>query len=128
MLLDESQEIMSTVIERAKKGDRTAMTLCIERLIPRLKDAAELPVEKSEHGPMEVVVRFVDSQNKPVEVPGFSKPETPTLAGAEKDCESAKQDAPELFAIGQEDARSRQEVKRAEPQPRRPVPGGRPWS
>jgi hypothetical protein len=43
LLLENGEEIIGTVIDRAKKGDRAALALCMERLIPRLKDAAELP-------------------------------------------------------------------------------------
>jgi hypothetical protein len=39
------------LIHRAKKGGRTALTLCVERLLPRLKDVAELPVEQSREDP-----------------------------------------------------------------------------
>jgi hypothetical protein len=43
LLLENSEEIIGTLIDLAKKGDRAAMALCVERLIPRLKDATELP-------------------------------------------------------------------------------------
>jgi hypothetical protein len=43
LLLENGDEIIGTLIDRAKKGDRAALALCVERLIPRLKDAAELP-------------------------------------------------------------------------------------
>lgn len=48
LLLENGEEIISTLIERAKQGDRVALTLCVERLIPRLKDVAELPIEQSQ--------------------------------------------------------------------------------
>jgi hypothetical protein len=51
LLLDQGGEIIKTLINRAKKGDRTALTLSVERLIPRLKDVAELPVEQSREDP-----------------------------------------------------------------------------
>ncbi len=44
MLLDNGREIVESIIEDAKKGDPAARKLCIERLIPRLKDAAALPI------------------------------------------------------------------------------------
>jgi hypothetical protein len=43
LLLENSEEIIGTLMDRAKKGDRAALALCVERLIPRLKDTAELP-------------------------------------------------------------------------------------
>ena len=43
LLLENGEDIIGTLIDRAKKGDRAALALCVERLIPRLKDAAELP-------------------------------------------------------------------------------------
>lgn len=43
LLLENGDKILKTLIDRAKKGDRAALALCVERLIPRLKDAAELP-------------------------------------------------------------------------------------
>jgi hypothetical protein len=46
LLLNQSEEIIQTLIDRAKKGDRAALALCVERLIPRLKDVPELPVEE----------------------------------------------------------------------------------
>jgi hypothetical protein len=51
LLLDNGEEIIQTLIDRAKKGDRAALALCMERLIPRLKDVAELPVEQSQEDP-----------------------------------------------------------------------------
>lgn len=43
LLLENSEKVIKTLIDRAKKGDRAALALCVERLIPRLKGAAELP-------------------------------------------------------------------------------------
>lgn len=43
LLLNHGNEIIRTLIDRAKQGDRVALTLCVERLIPRLKDIEELP-------------------------------------------------------------------------------------
>jgi hypothetical protein len=51
LLVDQGGEIIKTLINRAKKGDRTALALCMERLIPRLKDVPELPVEQSQEDP-----------------------------------------------------------------------------
>jgi hypothetical protein len=51
MLLDQGEKIIQSAIDRAKKGDRTALALCVERLIPRLKDVAELPVEQPREDP-----------------------------------------------------------------------------
>jgi hypothetical protein len=51
LLLEHGPEIIKTVIDRAKKGERTALALCMERLIPRLKDVPELPLEQSREGP-----------------------------------------------------------------------------
>jgi hypothetical protein len=51
LLLEHGGEIIETLIDRAKKGDRTALALCMERLIPRLKDVPELPLEQSQEGP-----------------------------------------------------------------------------
>jgi hypothetical protein len=51
LLLDAGEEILQTVIDRAKKGDRAALALCMERLVPRLKEVAELPVEQSQEDP-----------------------------------------------------------------------------
>jgi hypothetical protein len=59
LLLEHGVEIVETVIERAKQGERTALTLCMERLIPRLKDAEELPVEQSQEDP-----QFTTNQHK----------------------------------------------------------------
>ena len=39
------------VIDRTKEGDRTAQALCMERLIPRLKDVPELAVEQPQEDP-----------------------------------------------------------------------------
>jgi hypothetical protein len=47
LLLENGDEIIGTLIDRAKKGDRAALALCVERLIPRLKDAAELPEDSA---------------------------------------------------------------------------------
>jgi hypothetical protein len=46
LLLENGEEIIGTLIDRAKKGERVALALCIERLIPRLKDVEELPFEE----------------------------------------------------------------------------------
>lgn len=51
LLLDQGKEIVQSVIDRAKEGDRTAQALCMERLIPRLKDVPELPVEQPQEDP-----------------------------------------------------------------------------
>jgi hypothetical protein len=51
LLLEQGEDIIQTLIDRAKKGDRTALTLTVERLIPRLKDVSELPLEQSQEGP-----------------------------------------------------------------------------
>jgi hypothetical protein len=51
MLLDQGEKIIQSAIDRAKKGDRTALALCVERLIPRLKYVAELPVEQPREDP-----------------------------------------------------------------------------
>jgi hypothetical protein len=51
LLLEHGVEIIETVIDRAKKGERTALTLCMERLIPRLRDVPELPLEQSREDP-----------------------------------------------------------------------------
>jgi hypothetical protein len=55
ILLENGPEIMLKVVELAKKGDRTAMTLCVERLIARLKDLEE-PVK---HEPIKVEIEWV---------------------------------------------------------------------
>ena len=57
MLLDQGQEIVQSVIDSANKGDRTAQTLCMDRLIPPLKPVSELAVEQSSGLPtIEVVL------------------------------------------------------------------------
>lgn len=48
MLLEHGEEILETLLRRGKKGDRSALALCVERLIPRLKDAEVLPLEKEQ--------------------------------------------------------------------------------
>lgn len=50
LLLEQAKEIVQSVIDRAKEGDRTAQALCMERLIPRLKDVPE-PVEQPQEDP-----------------------------------------------------------------------------
>jgi hypothetical protein len=59
LLLENGEEIIATVIDRAKKGDRAALALCMERLIPRLKDAEDLAVEQSQEDP-----QFTTNQHK----------------------------------------------------------------
>ncbi|MFL6352927.1 MAG: hypothetical protein ACJ74Z_13905 [Bryobacteraceae bacterium] len=51
LLLNQGGEIIQTLIDRAKEGERTALALCVERLIPRLKDVSELPLEQSRQDP-----------------------------------------------------------------------------
>jgi hypothetical protein len=113
MLLDHGEEIMLTLIKRAKKGDRAALALCVERLIPPLKEVAELPVEQSQQPqqrPMELRVVFVPSRHKA------------------EDSESAEPDRAQLAPVRQEDGGSRPGLERREPRARLPVPSGSPWS
>ena len=52
-LLENADQIVGVLIDRAFQGDRFALTLCIERLIPRLKTVEELPFEQiQEHDQM----------------------------------------------------------------------------
>ena len=48
MLLDNGAEILSNIIEDAKKGDAAARKLIMDRLIPRLKPAVELPIVETD--------------------------------------------------------------------------------
>lgn len=48
MLLDNGLEIVKSVIEDAKKGDPAARKLCMERLIPRLKNVPALPIVEAD--------------------------------------------------------------------------------
>ena len=85
MLLDRGGRILSKVMDLAEEGDRTAMALCMDRLIPRLKDVAELGVEKSQEGPQKIVVEFVDSNDNPVEVGRSAEAGSPKLVAAGDD-------------------------------------------
>lgn len=60
MLLNEGEAIILKLIELARKGDRTARTLCVERLIPRLKDLPELPLEQLQSVPNPLQIVFLD--------------------------------------------------------------------
>ena len=55
-ILDEqAPEIVLAIAEFAKKGDRTAMTLCMERLIPPVKDQEE----SAEQEPIKLEIEWV---------------------------------------------------------------------
>lgn len=82
LLLDDGLEVLSTVIDRAKKGNPTAMKLVMERLIPPLKPVTELPVEQSKAESKCLRVVFVKPPNDSV-ADGESKNLGPKLAAAE---------------------------------------------
>ena len=62
MLLDAGEEIVTSVVDRAVAGDPVALAVCIERLIPALKQVRELPIEESTevYTPLTVKYRDVD--------------------------------------------------------------------
>jgi hypothetical protein len=49
------------VVDRAKKGDRAALAVCVQRLIPGFKPIPELLVEQSREGPHSVEIYFIRS-------------------------------------------------------------------
>ena len=59
LLLENGEDIILKLIDLADKGDRMATTLVVERLIPRLKDAPEIGVEKQEEEQITIEVQFV---------------------------------------------------------------------
>jgi hypothetical protein len=60
-LLGQGEEIISKLIDLAKKGDPTALKLSVERLIAPLKPVAELPAEQSKAASKSLRVVFVKS-------------------------------------------------------------------
>ena len=82
LLLDEGEEILSKVIALAKKGNPTAMKLCMERLTPPLKPVTELPVEQSKPESKCMRVVFVRPPNETV-ADGESIKPGPKLPAAE---------------------------------------------
>ena len=81
-LLDEGEEILSKVIALAKKGNPTAMKLCMERLTPPLKPVAELPVEQAKAASKSIRVVFVRPPNDSV-ADGESTNPSPKLPAPE---------------------------------------------
>ena len=84
MLFDRSREVMLKVIGRAKEGDPVALKLCVERLIPRLKDVEVLPVEQSQKEDPGVNIIFRDTDGKEIDMNKPAKP-GPMLVGAENE-------------------------------------------
>lgn len=103
LLLDHGEELVGTTIALAKQGHPVALKLCMERLIPRLKDVAELPVEQSQAGPKMINIRFVGGPGDEV-----------------SDSQSAKP-GPQLAAPGQEASGSRQPAVGGQPMAQVPV-------
>ena len=59
MLLEHGEDIMSTLIDLAEEGDPMATALFVERVIPRLKDAPEIGIEKERDEQITVELQFV---------------------------------------------------------------------
>lgn len=57
LLMSHGPEIIQTLVEQAIQGDRTALSLAVSRMLPRMKDV-EPPVEKPRRQEIEIV--FVD--------------------------------------------------------------------
>jgi len=105
MLLDNGEEIMEKAIELAIKGHPVARKLVMDRLVPRLKDVAEQPVEKSLESPNGLEIDFFDSDGTPL--PGFG---------------SAQRDPrPQPVPVPPPESAPRQPVQSAQPRPPRRV-------
>lgn len=59
LLFDHSEQIIADLIKDAKKGDPTALKLCVERLIPALRTVEEQPVEQAANQPRKIRINFV---------------------------------------------------------------------
>jgi hypothetical protein len=100
MLLDAGDEIVTNVIDRAVAGDPVALALCVERLIPALKDVAELPIERSTEPTPGIRVTFENEDGTEYN-PGSGFSDRKQTAESEGTMKAAQPDQEEEMDLGE---------------------------